>query len=92
MQSFQNNRMERMEVMMRQLKEMMLQSVSVQLRGTNTTIEKMKGFGEDKYDKMNEKITTMERRLTMLEEPNTRERELKVNAEEFHKTQGDQNQ
>ena len=50
MLSFQSNTMERMETMMRQSNEMMLQQVSIQLRGMNTTIEKMKEDGEDKYD------------------------------------------
>ena len=48
--SFQSNTMERMETMVRQSNEMMLQQVSIQLRGMNTTIEKMKEDGEDKYD------------------------------------------
>ena len=41
---------------------------------------------------INEKITTVERRLPMLEDRSSRESEMKVNAEDYHKTQGDQNQ
>ena len=43
-----------------------LQSVGLQLRGANTTIDKMKEESNDKYNRMNEMITTMEKRMTIL--------------------------
>ena len=77
MHSFQTNTMERMEAMMRLSNETMLQQVGVQLRGMNTTIEKMKEDGEDKYGEMSEKISTIERRLTTLEDTSNKSGALK---------------
>ena len=46
---------------MKQSNEMILQSVSVQLHGMNTTIENMKEDGEGKYSKISENITIFEK-------------------------------
>ena len=85
MQAFQKNTMDRMELVMRQTNEMMLLSVNGQLHGTN-----MREEGEDRYIKMNEKITTMETRLARLEDPD-RQSVVNMNVDEFHRSQDDQN-
>ena len=56
------NTMERFEAMMNQSNGRVLNSVSLQIRGMNSTIEKMKDEGEDRYNKMDERITTMGKR------------------------------
>ena len=58
----------------------------------NETIEKMKDDSDDKYSTMNEKVTTVGKRMTMLEDLNNRGSEMKANAMEGNKTQEDQNQ
>ena len=52
---------ERIEAMTFQSNERVLSSVSLQIQGMNTTIEKMKDDGDDRYDKMNERATSMEK-------------------------------
>ena len=52
----------------------------------------MKEDSGDKYSIMNERITTMEKRMTMLEDPKNRGSQMKVNDVECHKTHEDQNQ
>ena len=46
---------------MKQTNETKLQSVGLQLQGTNTTIEKKKEDSDDKYNRMNKTIATMEK-------------------------------
>ena len=57
----------------------------------NTTIEKMKEEDDDKANRMNEKITTMEKRMTMLEDPNSRGSGTKMNDTEGNISQEKQN-
>ena len=71
MQKFQTNTMESMQFLTHQTNEA-LQSVGLQLRGANTNIDKLKEQNDNKYNRMNEKITTMEKMMTMLEDPNER--------------------
>ena len=46
-----------MQFLTKQINEA-LQSVGLQLRGASTTIDKMKEENDDKYNRMNEKITS----------------------------------
>ena len=48
---------------------------------------KMKDDSDDKYSTMNEKITAMGKRVTMLEDLNNRGSEMKANDMEDNKTQ-----
>ena len=43
-------------------------SVGTQLRGMNSTIEKMKEEGEDRYQQIDERIANMEKKFSMLDE------------------------
>ena len=61
LQKFQMNTMENMQKMANPTNETMLQSVGLQLQGTNMTIEQMKEDNDDKYSRMNEEITTMKK-------------------------------
>ena len=45
-----------------------LQSVGTQLRGMNSTFEKMKEEGEDRYKQIDERIANMEKKFSMSDE------------------------
>ena len=57
---------ERMEVMMKQTSEVVLQSVNAQINGINSTINEMGEEREDKLGKMDERFTALEARLKRL--------------------------
>ena len=50
----------------------------------------MEEDSDDRYSRMNEKITTVEKRMTMLEDPNNRGSEMKANDMEGTKAQEEQ--
>ena len=52
----------------------------------------MEEDSDDRYSRMNEKITTVEKRMTILEDPNNRGSEMKANDMEGTKAQEEQNQ
>ena len=81
-----------MQLMTKQTNETILQSVDSQLHGMNSTIGKMKVDIEDNYRRMVEKFTTMEERMTMLEDPDRRRSDMKANDVEAKKSQEKQNQ
>ena len=91
--TLQTETMEQMEVMIRRSNEMLSQQVSVQLQGMGAAMERMKEDGEDKYDNINEKISTVETRLTKLEETGSRRNVLtQISIEEYQRAQEDLNQ
>ena len=51
----------------------------------NSTFEKMKDEGDDRNNKIDEIIATMEKKFSMIEEPG------KTKTREYHKVQEDQN-
>ena len=91
-ESLQKVTMERIEAMMIQSNGRVLSSVSLQIQGMNTTIEKMKDDGDDRYNKMNERITTMEKMMSVIEGSDKKVGETKVRVGEYYGTQEDQNQ
>ena len=60
-------------------------SVGLQVRGTNSTIEKMKDEGDDRYNRIDERIGNMEKKFSMIEEAST------TKTGEYNKVQEDQN-
>ena len=56
-----------------------------------TKIDKLNEENDDKYNRMNEKITTMEKRMTMLEDPNNIGSGTKTNDTEGNNSEEDQN-
>ena len=61
-------------------------SVGFQIQGMNSTIEKTKDEGEDRYKRIDERIASMEKKFSMIEEETS-----KIKAGEFNKVQEDQN-
>ena len=59
--------------------------VGTQLRGMNSTIEKMKEEGEERYKQVNEIIVKMEKKLSMKDEAN------EIKADDSSKVHEDQN-
>ena len=57
---------ERMEVMMKQTSEVVLQSVNAQINGINSTINEMGEEREDKLGKIDERFTALEARWKRL--------------------------
>ena len=83
--------MERMEIVMKQTSETVLQSVNAQINGINSTINEMKEEGESKFGKMDERFAGLEARLDNLEVPSSRTNAMNVNFDASHGTQDDQN-
>ena len=78
-QKFRTNTMANMQLVTKQTNETILQSVGSQLQGMNTTDEKMKVDIEDKYRRMDEKITTLEGEMTLLEDHGSKRRDTNAN-------------
>ena len=81
LQKFPTNTMENIEKEMKQTNEPLLQSVGLQLQGMNRTIGKMEEDSDDRHSIMNEKITTVEKGMTMLEDPSNRGSEIGTKAQ-----------
>ena len=61
LQKFKMNTMENMQKIASQTNETILQSVGLELQGMNMTIGKLKEDNDDKYDMMNEEITSLKK-------------------------------
>ena len=59
-ESFSKRSDEKMENFMHSF----MSSVGLHIRGTNSTTEKVKDEGDDRYNEIDERITTMERKLS----------------------------
>ena len=90
LQKFQTNTMEKMQLMTKKTNE--TKPVGSQLQGMNTTIGKMTVEFEDNYRRMDERITSMEQRMAMLEDPQRRRSETKAHYMEGITSQENQNQ
>ena len=60
-------------------------SVGTQLGGVNSTMEKMKEEGEERYKQINERIANMEKKFSMIDEAN------EIKADDSSKVHEDQN-
>ena len=81
MESYSKRTDEKMDYFLRTITS----SVGLQIRGMNSTIEKMKDEGDDRYNRIDERIANMERKFSMTEETS------KKKHGEYNKIQEDQN-